>query len=84
MNVFFYKTILLCLAFFFSACSKSYPVYETEIVRVTPPAVLLEPLDLPSFAGTTNEDLLLYTLTLEQNLHLCNARLEAIKKSLEK
>lgn len=84
MKLFFYKTILLCFVIVLSACAKSYPVYETEVIRITPPLSLLEPLPVPSFAGITNEDLLLYTLALEQNLHLCNARLEAIKKSLEK
>lgn len=84
MKLFFYKTILLVFVLVLSACAKSYPVYETEVIRITPPLLLLELLPVPSFSGTTNEDLLLYMLTLEQNLHLCNARLEAIKKSLEK
>ena len=71
----------LCLGL--SACAKSYPVYETELVRITPPAYLLEPLPVPPFTGSDNEDLLMYSLTLKQNLQLCNARLEAIKKSGE-
>lgn len=66
-----------------SACAKSYPVYETEIVKIKLPLPLLDPLPIPSFTGQTNEDLLLYTLILEQNLSLCNARLSAIKKSVE-
>lgn len=65
-----------------SACAKG-PVYETEIVKIKPPLPLSDPLPIPSFTGQTNEDLLLYTLTLEQNLNLCNARLSAIKKSVE-
>lgn len=77
------KKIFLILAMFaLSACAK-YPVYETETVQIKPPFPLLEPVPVPSFAGSTNEDLLLYTLTLEQNLTLCNARLSAIKKSVE-
>lgn len=84
MKLFFYKTILLFFVLVFSACAKSYPVYETETVRVMPPAMLLEPLHVPSFTGTTNEDLLLYTFTLEQNIQLCNVRLKSIKKSIEK
>lgn len=71
----------LCLGM--TACSKSYPVYETEFVRITPPAYLLEPLPVPLFTGSDNEDLLLYSLTLRQNLQLCNIRLEAVKKSVE-
>lgn len=71
----------LCLGMV--ACSKPYQVYETELVRITPPLLLLEPLPVPPFTGSDNEDLLLYSLTLRQNLQLCNARLEAIKKSAE-
>lgn len=65
-----------------AACSKPYPVYETEIVTMAPPAYLLEPFQVPSFTGDTNEDLLLYTLNMRQNLQLCNARLEAVRKSV--
>lgn len=72
-------TLLLAL----SACAKSYPVCETEIQYIKPPLPLLEPLPVPPFIGTTNEDLLLYTFTLEENLSMCNARLSAIKKSME-
>lgn len=71
----------LCLGL--SACAKSYPIYETELVKITPPPSLLEPFPVPPFTGSDNEDLLLYTLTLKQNLQLCNARLEAIKKNAE-
>lgn len=80
------KNILLFLTaagFALSACSKPYPVYETETVKIKPSPLFLEPFPLPPFTGTTNEDLLLYTLSLEQNMKLCNARLEAIKKSAE-
>lgn len=65
------------------ACTKPCPVYETQIQTVKPPLPLLEPLPIPPFTGSTNEDLLLYTLMLEENLSLCNARLSAIKKSME-
>lgn len=74
---------ILCALLAPSACAKSCPVYETELIRIKPPLSLLEPVSVPLFSGTTNEDLLLYTLTLEQNLSLCNARLNAIKKSAE-
>lgn len=63
------------------ACAKPYPVYQTEIQTVRLPLSLLEPVAVPPFSGTSNEDLLLYTLMLEENLSLCNARLEAIKKA---
>lgn len=66
-----------------SACAKAYPVYDTQIQTVKPPQFLLEPLPIPQFTGKTNEDLLLYTLTLEENLTLCNVRLSALKKSVE-
>lgn len=66
-----------------SACGTSYPVYETQIQYIKPPLPLLEPLPLQPFTGSTNEDLLLYTLSLEENLSLCNAHLHAIKKSME-
>lgn len=66
-----------------SACAKSYPVYETELVKIMPSPLLLDPFPVQPFTGSDNEDLLLYTLTLKQNLQLCNARLEAIKKSAE-
>lgn len=65
------------------SCAKPYPVYETEIIRINPPLSLLAPVPVPPFSGSTNEDLLLYTLILEENLSLCNARLSAIKKSAE-
>lgn len=65
------------------ACVKPYSVYETEIQTVKLPLPLLEPIIVPPFSGTSNEDLLLYTLTLEENITLCNARFEAIKKSME-
>lgn len=78
------KYLLFCIGLFaLCACAKPYPVHETEIVQIKPPLSLLEPLPIPSFFGSTNEDLLLYTLTLEENLSLCNARLSAIKKSVE-
>lgn len=79
----FNKALLTLGLLVLCACTKTYPVYETQIKYVKPPLLLLEPLPLPSFTGTTNEDLLLYTLTLEKNLSLCNARLSAIKKSVE-
>lgn len=78
------KTIItLCMLLALCACAKSNPVHETEIVKITLSPLLLAPLSVPPFSGTTNEDLLLYTLTLEQNLNLCNARLAVIKKSME-
>lgn len=78
------KTIItFCILFALSACAKPYPVHETEIVKITPSPLLLEAFPMPPFSGSTNEDLLLYTLSLEQNLSLCNARLSAIKKSVE-
>lgn len=78
------KIILtLCTLLVLCSCAKPYPVHETEIVQIKPPLSLLEPLPVPSFSGSTNEDLLLYTLTLEENLTLCNARLSTIKKSVE-
>lgn len=75
--LFLFGLLALC------ACAKPCPVYETEIQYVKPPLPLLESLPIPPFTGSSNEDLLLYTLTLEENLTLCNARLEAIKKSAE-
>lgn len=78
------KTALLFTVFLFMACSKSYPIHTAEVVRITPAPMLLELFPEPVFSGSTNEDLLLYTLSLEKNIRLCNARLEAIKKSTEK
>lgn len=78
-----YKALLTLGLVVLCACGKSYPVYETQIQSIKPPLPLLEPLPLPPFTGTTNEDLLLYTLMLEENLSLYNARLSAIKKSVE-
>lgn len=77
------KYVVLVWLMSLCACAKSYPVYETELQYIKPPLSLLEPLPIPVFTGSNNEDLLLYTLTLEENLSLCNARLSAIKKSLE-
>lgn len=75
--------IALFTLFVLFACGKSYPVYETETVRIKPPLSLLEPVPVSPFTGSTNEDLLLYTLTLEENLNLCNTRLSVVKKSVE-
>lgn len=78
------KYLFLLPGFFIlCACGKSHLVYKTDIQLVKAPQFLLEALPLPSFTGSTNEELLLYTLGLEENLSLCNARLHAIKKSME-
>lgn len=64
-----------------SACAKT-PAVQYEVVTAAPPAVLLEPFPLLPFDGQTNEDLLLYTLSLQENVRLCNERLHAIQKSI--
>lgn len=66
-----------------SACAKTSAV-QYEVVSAVPPAVLLEPFPLLPFDGQTNEDLLLYTLSLQENVRLCNERLHAIQKSIGK
>lgn len=75
------------LPIFLFACAKP-TVYTTETVKITPPEILLQEVPIPALSAeagqaVTNEDLLLYTLNLEQSLHLCNARLNSIKKSME-
>lgn len=66
-----------------SACAKTSAV-QYEVVTAAPPAILLEPFPLLPFDGQTNEDLLLYTLSLQENVRLCNERLHAIQKSIGK
>lgn len=84
MKKFFIRhSFFLLFCFSLNACVKPYPVYETNIHEIKAPQFLLEPLPIPPFIGETNEDLLLYTLSLEENLSLCNARLHAIKMHME-
>lgn len=64
----FNKALLTLGLLVLCACIKTYPVYETQIQSIKPPLLLLEPLPIPPFTGSSNEDLLLYTLMLEENL----------------
>lgn len=77
---------LFCfLLFFLVSCAKT-PTYTTETVKQPVPKILLQEVPLPVMRinqDTTNEDLLLYTLELEQSLTLCNAWLNAIERSVE-
>lgn len=68
-------------------CANS-PAYTTEAVKIALPKILLQEVPMPALsveAGqtVTNQDLLFYTLNLEQSLTLCNAKLSAIQKSVE-
>lgn len=65
-----------------NACANK-TVYQEEIISLKPSNVLLEPLEIPSFQGTTNEDLLLYALGLEKQVQICNERLTSIAHLLE-
>lgn len=76
------KKALVLFFFLLPACSQKI-IHDTQIVTIKPANALLEPIHIEPFQGNTNEDLLLYMLTVEKNIHLCNAKLEAIKKSIE-
>lgn len=81
-TVFFLPICLLVLG-----CAK-HPVYTSQAVKITPPKLLLQEIPMPvlqveSGQKVTNQDLLFYTLNLEQSLTLCNARLSAIQKSVK-
>ncbi len=79
------RKILCVLLFCLVSCAKT-PIYTTETVKQSAPKILLQEVPLPVMRtnqDATNEDLLFYALELEQNLTLCNARLNAIKKSAE-
>lgn len=81
------KKICFFLPIVLAACAKP-PAYTAETVKITPPKILLQEIPMPSLqmeAGqkVTNQDLLFYTLNLEQSLTLCNAKLSAIQKSME-
>ncbi len=81
----FMRKIFCVLLFCLVSCAKT-PIYTTETVKQPVPEILLQEVPLPVMRtnqDATNEDLLLYALELEQNLTLCNARLNAIKKSME-
>ena len=81
----FMRKIFCVLLFCLVSCAKT-PIYTTETVKQSAPKILLQEVPLPVMRtnqDATNEDLLFYALELEQNLTLCNARLNAIKKSAE-
>lgn len=81
----FMRKIFCVLLFCLVSCAKT-PIYTTETVKQPAPKILLQEIPLPAMRtnqDATNEDLLLYALELEQNLTLCNARLNAIKRSME-
>ncbi len=81
----FMRKIFCVLLFCLVSCAKT-PIYTTETVKQPVPEILLQEVPLPVMRtnqDATNEDLLFYALELEQNLTLCNARLNAIKKSAE-
>ncbi len=79
------RKIFCFLLFFLVSCAKQ-PKYTTETVKQPVPEILLQEVPMPAMPinqDTTNEDLLLHTLELEQSLTLCNARMNAIQKSTE-
>ena len=79
------RKIFCVLLFCLVSCAKT-PIYTTETVKQSAPKILLQEVPLPVMRtnqDATNEDLLFYALELEQNLTLCNARLNAIKNSAE-
>ncbi len=81
----FMRKIFCVLLFCLVSCAKT-PIYTIETVKQPAPKILLQEIPLPAMRtnqDATNEDLLFYALELEQNLTLCNARLNAIKKSME-
>lgn len=81
------KKIFFFLSIFLLSCTKS-PAYTTDIVKISPPEIFLQEVSMPALPielgqAVTNQDLLFYTLSLEQSLTLCNAKLSAIQKSME-
>lgn len=79
------RKIFCVLLFCLVSCAKQ-PRYTTEIIKQPVPEILLQEVPMPAMRtsqGATNEDLLLHTLELEQSLTLCNARLNAIQKSMK-
>jgi hypothetical protein len=48
-------------------------VHVPQIVRVAPPAALMQATPRPVFNGTTNGDLLDYAGHLERSVDACNA-----------
>lgn len=76
----------LCLCLLWLAgCSQAAPqvVVQTEILRLSPPPALMEICPKPVWDGTTNGDLLMYALNLENALDGCNAKLEALRRWVE-
>lgn len=81
------KSILFLVPIALFACTKA-PAYTTEAIKITPSKILLQPVPAPVLQiekgqPVTNQDLLFYTLNLEQSLILCNAKLNALQKSME-
>ncbi len=79
------RKIFCVLLFCLVSCAKT-PIYTTETVKQPVPEILLQEVPLPVMRtnqDATNEDLLLYALELEQNLTLCNARLNTIRNVAE-
>lgn len=74
-------SLSLCLLWL-AGCSQAAPqvVVQTEILRLSPPPALMEICPKPVWDGTTNGDLLMYALELQNALDGCNAKLEAQRK----
>lgn len=68
--------ILLCL----SLCGGCYPRPQTEIVKLLPPALLMQAVPVPAAQVQTNGDLYDWCLDLHGALMQANDRLEAIAR----
>jgi hypothetical protein len=71
---------LLMLALFQGGCSETKLVRQVETVRVLPPAGLLLAPEPPLWNGTSNGDLLDYTVKLEAALLECLTRFKALRE----
>ncbi len=65
-----------------NACANK-TVYQEEVITLKPSNILFQPLEIPVFQGTTNEDLLFFALRLEKQVQICNERLTSISQLLE-
>lgn len=61
-------------------CLMIYGCCSSEVIRLRPPDVLLQPCQAGGFAGQTYGDLVHHAITLRESLELCNQDKESIKQ----
>jgi hypothetical protein len=61
-------------------CLTIYGCCSSEVIRLKPPDVLLQPCQASGFTGQTYGDLVHYSIGLRETLELCNQDKAAIRQ----